>query len=79
MVRLKSVKSRGEAGFYRITEIAVKGMIPRNETDQFLGSIFDLLVERTMTERIIGQVNVTKGNPMPILMTANPFINPTPS
>ena len=52
-VRLKAVKSREEAEFCRIADIEVKGTIPMNETDQLLGRISDLLVKRTMTERII--------------------------
>ena len=79
LVRLKAVKSREEAEFCRIVEIAVKGEIPTNETDRVLGSISDLLMERTMTETIIAKVNVTEGDPMPMPTTANPFTNSTPS
>ena len=79
LVRLKAVKSREEAEFCRIAEMAVKGAIPTNETDRVLGSISDLLVERTITERIIAQVNATEGNPMPMPTAANPFTNPAPS
>ena len=78
LVNLKVVKSREEVVFYRIAEIEVKEKIPTNEIYRVLGSIPNLLVEITMTERIIAQVNVTEGNPMPIPMTENPFTNSTP-
>ena len=79
LVRLKAVKSREEAEFCRIAEIAVKGTIPTNETDRVLGRISNLLVERKITESIIAQVNVTEGNPMPMPTTENTFTNSTPS
>ena len=52
-VRLKAVKSREEAEFCRIKEIEVKGTIPMNENDRVLGRISYVLVNITMTERII--------------------------
>ena len=79
LVPEKAVKSREEAESFIIIERAVRVTIPTNENDRVLGSIYDILVERTMIENIIAQVNVTEDNLIPMQTTANPFTNSTPS